>query len=229
MTRVFDRIVVAVPQMDAALREYEPLLGTPGEVLDEPGGRVARWFLPNTAIELSERAVATARVQGLVFTRLGAGPAQAAVANALGLDIRQSDGRSTEAARRRCPESAFSVDHVVLRTGDADACIELFAGRLGIRLALDRTVPEWGGRMLFFRGGRLTLEVIQSGEADAVENRFWGIAYQCADIEATVACLRGNGVALSDVREGRKPGTRVATVKSHCLGIPTLLIQQAAT
>jgi hypothetical protein len=40
---------------------------------------------------------------------------------------------------------------------------------------------------------------------------------------ATILAQRG--VTLSGIREGRKPGTRVATVKSHCLGIPTLLIE----
>ena len=233
MKRVFDRIVVAVPDMEAALVEYTEFLGSPGEVSGSPGSRtVVRWFLSNTVIELSEQKAQTPRLQGIVFNVPGAGSREEPVPNALEFDIRQCDGQSTEAARERLPEVGdrdMSVDHVVLRTGDAQACIDLFAGRLGIRLALDKTVPEWGGRMLFFRGGKLTLEVIQSEEGEPGKSDFWGIAYRCADIEATVEDMQGRGVALSAIREGRKPGTRVATVKSHCLGIPTLLIQPAPT
>ena len=39
--------------------------------------------------------------------------------------------------------------------------------------------------------------------------------------------LGERGIAASSMREGRKPGTLVATLKSHNLGIPTLLIQPA--
>ena len=42
----------------------------------------------------------------------------------------------------------------------------------------------------------------------------------------TARLLAGRGVSLSAIRAGRKPGSLVATVKSHCLGIPTLLLQQ---
>ncbi len=234
MIRVFDRILVAVPDIDGAVAQYERLLGVGGHAGEAGDGRpVVRWFLPNTVIELFERAVDAPCLEGIAFNVPGAGPREEAVANSLGIDIRQCDGHSTENARQRHGaaggESALSVDHVVLRTGDAEACIDLFASRLGIRLALDKTVPEWGGRMLFFRGGKLTLEVIQSDEESAGASVFWGIAYQCADIEAAALRLKDNGVTLSEVRDGRKPGTRVATVKSHCLEIPTLLIQQAST
>lgn len=232
MVRVFDRVLVAVPDMGAAAAQYELLLGVPGHPGDSPGGQsVTRWFLPNTVIELSAQPVETPRVQGVVVNVAGAGSREETVANSLGIDIRQCDGQSTEDARRlqeTTGVAALSVDHVVLRTGDADECIDLFANRLGIRLALDKTVPEWGGRMLFFRGGKLTMEVIQSDDEASGASFFWGIAFQCADIETAVARLQGNGIALSEVREGRKPGTRVVTVKSHCLDIPTLLIQQAS-
>ena len=103
--------------------------------------------------------------------------------------------------------------------------VDLFSGQLGIRLALDRLVPEWGGRMLFFRAGKLTLEVIAAEET--TESSFWGIAYLCADIDKTLARLHEADVSVTAIREGRKPGTRVATVKSRCLGIPTLLIGPA--
>ncbi|RLA53737.1 MAG: hypothetical protein DRQ65_05885 [Gammaproteobacteria bacterium] len=81
--------------------------------------------------------------------------------------------------------------------------------------------------MLFFRAGKVTLEVIESDREQAGSNFFWGIAYQCSDLEEASREFTGRGVLVSEIRDGRKPGTRVATVKSHCLGIPTLLIEPA--
>ncbi len=119
-----------------------------------------------------------------------------------------------------------SVDHVVLYTNDADRCVQTFGEQgLGLRLALDKHVPEWGGRMLFFREGKLTLEIIQPNDEFEGDDYFWGIAYQVANIDATVSRLQSQGVSTSAVRDGRKPGTKVATIKSHHLNIPTLLVQ----
>ena len=71
----------------------------------------------------------------------------------------------------------------------------------------------------------LELEVIES-EGDAKSgNSFWGLAYQCQDLAGTIHTLGERGIAVSAMREGRKPGTLVATLKSHHLEIPTLLIQ----
>ena len=120
------------------------------------------------------------------------------------------------------------MDHIVLRTADADACIDLFSVGLGIRLALDKNAPQWGARMLFFRVGKLTLEVVEPAEEKPERDYFWGIAYQCSKLSSTTKKLLEGGVALSEVRIGRKPGTKVATVKSHSLSIPTLLIEPAA-
>lgn len=128
------------------------------------------------------------------------------------------------------PESATQsidrVDHVVLYTADADDCIGLFGEKgLGIRLALDQTVPEWGGRMVFFRTGKLTLEIIAPDKGLPGEDYFWGIAYQSADLNELHSDLTTAGVQLSPVRKGRKPDTLVASVKSHDMGIPTLMVE----
>lgn len=127
-----------------------------------------------------------------------------------------------------------AVDHVVIASGNGEGSLDLFGPNgLGLRLALDQTVEAWGGRMLFFRTGKLTIEVVhRSGHGQTQpqpqphgkDDRLWGIAYSCGDIDRCTARLADSGVRLSETRTGRKPGTRVATVKSHCLGIPTLLI-----
>lgn len=83
--------------------------------------------------------------------------------------------------------------------------------------------------MLFFRTGKLTLEVIEPVADKPSRDAFWGIAYRCDDLELTRRQLTGRGVAVSAIRQGRKPGTRVMTVKSHCLDIPTLLLEAVPT
>ena len=223
----FDRIVIVVPDLVAALAAYRALLGVP---LPAPGaGERRAWIaLPNTVLELQQRDVPNAFIAGLVFADPATGVPEHPLQNELGLELALGDGCETGEFRASAPAGQcheLSVDHLVLRSADAQACIALFRDRLGIRLALDKSVPEWGGRMLFFRAGKLTLEVIAGGDTDA-GHALWGIAYQCEDAMALADRLRDTGVAVSDVREGRKPGTLVATLKSHQLGIPTLLIQQ---
>lgn len=228
MVSRFERIIVAVPRLAEAVANYRLLLGL--EPANIEGERPPRaWFeLPNTIIELVESAGEESRLQGIVFGAAGAGIRDEPVANTRGLDIRLCDPAGGAPLRGQAGEPALGglrVDHLVLRTSDAADCIELFGRRLGIRLALDKTVPEWGGRMLFFRAGKLTLEVIEAVQESPAADHFWGIAFQCGDLQRTALDLAGRGVTLSGIRPGRKPGSLVATVKSHCLGIPTLFIQ----
>lgn len=229
MVNTFDRIVIAVPDLQAAIAEYQQLLGVPvpQRAADEPP---AAWFiLANTVIELVQSRVDTALISGIVFGSQTSPVGDVTVANSRNLDIRLCRGTSTSDLRAQRPDieaGDFKVDHLVLHTSSADECIGLFGRQLGIRLALDQMVPQWGGRMLFFRAGKLTLEVIESARDKPAEDYFWGIAYQCPNLDDTAARLSARGVALSELRAGRKPGSVVATLRSHCLGIPTLLIQQ---
>ncbi len=225
MIKSFDRIVIGVPNLPQAVDEYRVLLGAEAESPDD--GSRAWLALANTVLELVERPVERASIDSLVVAGDASAPVEAPVDNALNLDLWQGDGARTREFRAHHPSArleGIGVDHLVLRSSDADRCIRLFNEELGIRLALDQEVPEWGGRMLFFRAGKMTLEVIanlDAGEADA----FWGLTFHCPDIAAHATRLRGAGVELSEIRDGRKPGTRVATVHSHCLGLPTLLLQ----
>lgn len=230
MVEAFDRIVIGVADFEEALLQYGMLLGLP-RGRSAGAGTSSAWFgLANTVIELRRQEVAQPRVAAIVFRDPSADADDRALPNSLDLELYGCSGAASDDFRRRSASSCsteLQVDHLVLRTDNADACIELFGRELGIRLALDRRVPEWGGRMLFFRVGKLTLEVIESDRDSGVETGFWGVAYQCPEIEQAAAAMRARGVALTEVRQGRKPGTRVATVKSHCLGIPTLLIEPA--
>ena len=121
-------------------------------------------------------------------------------------------------------EPISGVDHIVVKTRSADAAKTFYGKQLGIRLALEQNVPEWGGTQLFFRASSMSIEVIASDQAPE-QDELWGLALKTQDIEGTHARLTTSGIEVSEIRDGRKSGTRVCTAKSHTLGVPTLLIQ----
>jgi catechol 2,3-dioxygenase-like lactoylglutathione lyase family enzyme len=117
-----------------------------------------------------------------------------------------------------------AVDHVVVQTKSAEAAKKFYGDQLGIRLALEQHVPDWGGTQLFFRTNSMSVEVLATEKAGD-DDRLWGLALKTEDIVATQKRLSDAGIAVSEVREGRKPGTKVCTAKSHVLNVPTLLIE----
>ena len=124
------------------------------------------------------------------------------------------------------PDSSISkLDHVVINTNDPDGFIEIYEGIYGLRLALDQTVEKWGGRMLFFRVNKSTIEVIAKADENDPVDKLWGIAWEVENLEKTHQRISEEGFKITDIKEGRKPNTLVATVKSDTYNIPTLLIQ----
>jgi catechol 2,3-dioxygenase-like lactoylglutathione lyase family enzyme len=120
-----------------------------------------------------------------------------------------------------------AMDHVVVSSADPERAAALYGARLGLDMALDRSHPDWG-RLMFFRCGELIVEVVHrpDGNADQAHDKLWGLSWRVADIDATRARLASAGIDVSGVRTGRKPGTRVATVRSGTCGIPTLLVER---
>jgi catechol 2,3-dioxygenase-like lactoylglutathione lyase family enzyme len=130
---------------------------------------------------------------------------------------------------RTTVSSITAMDHVVISTADPERAAALYGARLGLDMALDRSHPDWG-RLMFFRCGDLIVEVVHrpGKDTDATRDKLWGLSWRVADIDATRTRLVSAGVDVSDVRTGRKPGTRVLTVRSSTCGIPTLLVQRTA-
>jgi catechol 2,3-dioxygenase-like lactoylglutathione lyase family enzyme len=120
-----------------------------------------------------------------------------------------------------------SMDHVVVSTADPEGAAALYGARLGLDMALDRSHPDWG-RLMFFRCGDLIVEVTHrpGKHADAARDTLWGMTWRVADIDATRERLTASGVDVSEVRAGRKPGTRVMSVRSSTCKIPTLLLER---
>jgi len=125
-------------------------------------------------------------------------------------------------------ESAVEgLDHVVVRSPDAEAARALYGESLGLRLALDRSFAERGVRLMFFRVGGVTVEIASAlgAPADpAARDRLWGLAWRVANADAARARLVGAGFPVTPVRSGNKAGTRVCTVERDTCGVPTLLI-----
>jgi catechol 2,3-dioxygenase-like lactoylglutathione lyase family enzyme len=130
---------------------------------------------------------------------------------------------------RTTAASIAALDHVVVSTADPERAAALYGARLGLDMALDRSHPDWG-RLMFFRCGDLIVEVVHrpGKDIDAVHDRLWGLSWRVLDIDATRARLAAAGVDVSDIRPGRKPGTRVLTVRNGTCGIPTLLVERTA-
>ena len=140
-----------------------------------------------------------------------------------------------ELAEERPRSAAISVapivglDHVVVSTGDVERAAALYGARLGLDMALDRSHQDWG-HLMFFRCGDLIVEVVRRRDAPAEQthDQLWGLSWRVADIDATRERLVGAGIEVSEARAGRKPGTRVMSVRDGTCGIATLLLERTA-
>jgi len=127
------------------------------------------------------------------------------------------------------PSPVLGLDHVVISTGDPERAAALYGARLGLDMALDRSHQEWG-QLMFFRCGDLIVEVVKRpvADADPTHDKLWGLSWRVADIDATRARLVAAGINVSEVRAGRKPGTRVMSVRGGTCGVHTLLLERTA-
>lgn len=201
----------AVPSADAGRPALRLVFAV--NDLDEAAHRLARRGLPGT-----RRVTAGAQAAGGTVDL----DQVATHGVALGLTAARTPARSASAAGA----DVSGLDHVVIRTPDAERAVALYGGRLGLDLRLDRTNPERGNRLLFFVCGDLVVEVSHDTDRGlgTGPDRIWGLAWRAADIDAAHARMAASGVAVSEVRTGHRPGTRVFTVKNHTAGIPTLVI-----
>tara|TARA_B100000902_G_scaffold35217_1_gene42342 strand:+ start:1167 stop:2006 length:840 start_codon:yes stop_codon:yes gene_type:complete len=124
-------------------------------------------------------------------------------------------------------DSINKLDHVVINTNNADSFIETYRDVFKIRLALDKTIERWNSRMLFFRLNKTTIEVVERSNNEKPKDTLWGLAWEVESIEDTHKRLVSEGVEVSDIKDGLKENTLVATVKSHTHNVPTLIIQHS--
>lgn len=120
-----------------------------------------------------------------------------------------------------------AIDHVVIGTADPERAAALYGARLGLNMALDRSHPDWG-RLMFFRCGDLVVEIVHRPDNNDpnTPDRLRGLCWRVDNIEATRARLISANIDVSEVRAGRKPGTRVMTARNGTCGVATLLVER---
>ncbi len=106
------------------------------------------------------------------------------------------------------PNTATSVDHVVVATGDVD---RTFAALEASGMTLRREIDIGRGRQGFFRHGECVVEVVGPHEPDGGPAALWGLTITVADLDATAALL---GERLGNVKDAVQPGRRIATLRS---------------
>ena len=130
------------------------------------------------------------------------------------------------------PEACVhALDHAVVKTPDADAARRLYEQGLGLRVSLDRRFPEWGMRLLFLRLGEATLELAAPLDPDGSppeRDALWGLSFRVPNAEAARSRLAETGFDVSALRPGRRPGTRVFSVRDGTCGVATLMLEVSA-
>lgn len=229
-----DQVVLPVPDLARAITVYEGLFGAAPVARGEGW---ARFALANTALVLMQGETP----RSLVFRVAALEPAATLVARrglpgeardwlgtpAVALDAAAARGLSLLlTANPATAGGGPRLDHAVIRSADPDRTIALLAGRLGLDLRLDRSNPAWGQRLLFFRCGDTVVEVshpLAEGIGDAPD-AIWGLTWGVPDAGAWHARLSAAGVDISPLRTGRKPGTRIFTVRDRATGLPTAIL-----
>ncbi|MCK0440747.1 VOC family protein [Gordonia alkaliphila] len=210
-------VTVAVDDPAAAAAAYDVLVGA---------GSAGVWAASNGSV----RAAAGESAPWAAFAAADVAGATALLGRrGLSLD---ADGRAESVAAvgitadAGARAGAPTLDHVVYTAPSVDAAIALFAGRLGLDLRLVRQFGDVA--QVFFRSASVVVEVLAGSGEQAADFGLWGLAWRVADLDVEHARLTREGLALSEIRVGRKPGTRVATVRERALGTPTILLEQAA-
>ncbi len=229
-----DQVVLPVPALAASVAAYQALFDA------EPAQRGegwARFALANTALVLMQgngprslafRVASLDSAATLVARRGLPGEARDWLgAPAVALDATAARGLSLLlTANPATPGNGPRLDHAVIRSADPERTIALLAGRLGLDLRLDRSNPAWGQRLLFFRCGDTVVEVshpLAEGIGDAPDS-LWGLTWGVPDAGAWHERLSAAGVDISPLRTGRKPGTRIFTVRDRATGLPTAIL-----
>jgi hypothetical protein len=148
-----DAVRIGAPDLEAGTAAYHLLLGVaPAPLAD--GAR--RFQLARGAVEIvpDEPGVRAVRL----VPEAGDAAWPAAPDGLHGLDVLYGAAVPDTARGVAAPDAAEAIDHVVVRTPDAERAIALWRDRLGLRLAFDHAFAARGLRLLFFRSGGITLE-----------------------------------------------------------------------
>lgn len=246
MISKLNAVVVEVTDLAAAMHDYEALTGVAGVLGPFRGDDSACFQLTNVCLRL----VTTGGRQGLKQLVFQSGDLAAAKERLKSMGISVIDAESDDDFLSLSSDTTRGIslavttamdstvlneattpliaglDHAVIASGDGDYTTALLSGRLQLDMRLDLTNPDWDSRLMFFRCGDLIIEVYQplSKPLAVAQDRFFGLSWRTLDIDETHGLLSERGFNVSPVKAGRKPGTRVCTVRDKTHGVPTLIL-----
>ena len=145
---------------------------------------------------------------------------------------------ATRTAGRVLSRAVFGrIDHIGVAVADLEAAVTLHGGTYGMTVAHRETVASQGVEAVLLDVGENHVELLRPLADDTPVGRFLAkrgpglhhVAYQVADIDATLAALRAAGVRLID--EAPRPGIRGSRVAflhpSGSGGVLTEIVQPA--
>lgn len=246
MISKLNAVVVEVTDLAAAMHDYEALTGVAGVLGPFRGDDSACFQLTNVCLRL----VTTGGRQGLKQLVFQSGDLAAAKERLKSMGISVIDAESDDDFLSLSSDTTRGIslavttamdstvlneattpliaglDHAVIASGDGDYTAALLSARLQLDMRLDLTNPDWDSRLMFFRCGDLIIEVYQplSKPLPVAQDRFFGLSWRTLDIDETHGLLSERGFNVSPVKAGRKPGTRVCTVRDKTHGVPTLIL-----
>jgi hypothetical protein len=152
------------------------------------------------------------------------------------VETTELDGLATARSERPSPSDRpvhangiAGLDHIVAISPALDRTVAVLeSAGLDLRRIREEPTPAGAPRQAFFRLGSTILEVVQE-PAEATERAggdrpafFWGLAFVCPDLDATVA---GLGDRVSEIRPAVQPGRRIATLRRAAgLTVPIALM-----
>lgn len=221
-------LVVTAEDVDVSNRAYERFLGIAaggalavGNAMIELCGGSSE-TTPHRALFGTRDFAATTRLlrrRGLALTETAPGRADADAESSVG--VIEAPQHAPVAG-----SELTAVDHLVFNAAVRDSAVALFGATLGMDFRLEQSIHE-RIHQLFFRAPAMVVEVVvgQGVPSSATPSTtLWGIAWRSTDIELTHRRLVAADMEVSEMRTGRKPGTRVFSVRDRALGLPTLVI-----
>ena len=245
MLTTIDHISLAVRDLKSVTERYSRLFGREPVV---NSAECSRFQLDNMALELAPSSVVDEGIASIAFAADDIARARHKLArrgiesSAAGHDwllatdatygVRMLLTQPQAVATAAWSDDAVrALDHMVITTSHPERAAALYGARLGLEMKLDRTNPDWGSRLLFFKCGDLIVEIAHSlKNADPLaSDKAWGLSWRTPSVAAAHARLRHAGFDVSEIRVGRKPGTQVFTVRDSLGNVPTIVIGPAAS
>ena len=209
MNRRCISIVVEVPDALAAVEEYQYLFNCGAANFSDAVYLLA---LKNVDLWLKQTDIEVARIGKINLA--GDDGENSAIA-----------GFQICAPSEQSATTDVGIDMVVYMTNSAlDMRDALAAPPLNLIPKNTISLGDSGSELSFYPLDSLLLEVGEYEHKDKQEDGFWGLGLRVDDIHEYHRYLRSGQVDISDIKTGMKPNTLVATIKSHNLGIPTLLV-----